>query len=97
MLDRINYNRAKDAHRLQILSQVSTYRAQLEATLVSNIQLVRGLAVAVSAEPELQQARFEQIAAPLFKTSSELRHIGGAPDMIIRMSYPLKGNEKPLA
>ena len=96
VLDRINYNRAKDAHRLQILSQVSTYRAQLEATLVSNIQLVRGLAVAVSAEPELQQARFEQIAAPLFKTSSELRHIGGAPDMIIRMSYPLKGNEKAI-
>ncbi|XQF92869.1 hypothetical protein ACOBV9_00505 [Pseudoalteromonas espejiana] len=61
-MDRINYNRAKDAHRLQILSEVSTYRAQLEATLVSNIQLVRGLAVAVSAEPNLQQDRFEQIA-----------------------------------
>ncbi|MDO6464837.1 ATP-binding protein [Pseudoalteromonas carrageenovora] len=96
ILDRINYNRVKDAHRLQTLSEVSTYRAQLESILVSNIQLVRGLGVAVAAEPDLQQARFEQIAGPLFKTSNELRNIGGAPDMIIQMTYPLKGNEKAL-
>ena len=93
VLDRVNYNRVKEAHRLQRLSEVSTYRAQLESTLVSNIQLVRGLAVAVSAEPNLQQARFEQIAAPLFKTSNELRNIGGAPNMIIKMMYPLENNK----
>ena len=96
VLDRINYNRVKDAHRLQILSEVSTYRAQLESILVSNIQLVRGLGVAVAAQPDLQQTQFEQIAQPLFKTSNELRNIGGAPDMVIRMTYPLKGNEKAL-
>ena len=96
VLDRINYNRVKDAHRLQILSEVSTYRAQLESILVSNIQLVRGLGVAVAAEPNLQQERFEQIASPFFDTSNELRNIGGAPNMIIHMTYPLKGNEKAL-
>ena len=96
VLDNINYNRVKDAYRLQILSEVSTYRAQLESTLVSNIQLVRGLAVAVAAEPNLKQERFEQIAAPLFDTSNELRNIGGAPNMIIQMTYPLKGNEKAI-
>lgn len=62
VLERINYNRAKDAHRLQILSEVSTYRAQLESTLISNIQLVRGLGVAVAVEPNLEQERFAQIA-----------------------------------
>ena len=82
VLERINYTRVKDAHRLQILSDVSTYRAQLEAILISNIQLVRGLGVAVSAEPNLNQERFAQIAAPLFNTSKELRNIGGAPNMI---------------
>lgn len=96
VLERINYNRAKDAHRLQILSEVSTYRAQLESTLVSNIQLVRGLGVAVAVEPNLEQERFAQIAAPLFNTSKELRNIGGAPNMVIQMTYPLKGNEKAI-
>ncbi|WP_024609964.1 ATP-binding protein [Pseudoalteromonas sp. TB64] len=96
VLDRINYNRVKDTHRLQILSEVSTYRAQLESTLVSNIQLVRGLGVAVAAEPDLTQERFGKIAAPLFKTSNELRSIAGAPNMIIQMSYPLKENEKAI-
>jgi len=96
VLDRINYNRAKEAHRLLILSEVSNYRAQLESTLVSNIQLVRGLGVAVAAEPNLDQQRFTQIAKPLFATSSELRNIGAAPNMIIRMTYPLKGNEKAI-
>ncbi|MFY8326961.1 ATP-binding protein [Pseudoalteromonas sp. ZZD1] len=94
--DHINYNRAKESHRLLILSEVSSYRTQLESILVSNIQLVRGLAVAVAAEPNLDQQRFSQIAAPLFSTSSELSNIGGAPDMVIRMTYPLEGNEKAI-
>jgi PAS domain S-box-containing protein len=93
LLDHINYTRAKEAHRLQILSEVSTYRAQLESTLVSNMQLVRGLAVAVASEPDLDQTRFSQISAPLFNTSNEIRHLAGAPNMIITMAYPLKGNE----
>ena len=96
VLDQVSYERAKQSHRLLILSEVSSYRTQLESTLVSNIQLVRGLAVAVAAEPNLEQQRFAQIAAPLFDTSSELRNIGGAPDMVIRMTYPLAGNEKAI-
>jgi len=96
VLDRINYNRAKAAQRLQVFSEVSAYRTQLESILVANIQLVRGLGVAIAAEPNLDQKRFAQISAPLFKTSSELRNIGGAPNMIISMIYPLKGNEKAI-
>lgn len=67
VLDHVNYHREKDAYRLRTLSQVSTYRAQLEAVLVSNIQLIRGLAIAVAAEPNLDQTRFEQIAAHFLK------------------------------
>ncbi|MCP4584924.1 ATP-binding protein [Pseudoalteromonas sp.] len=96
LIEQINYNREKDAFRSQELAKISAYRAELEAKMVSNIQLVRGLAVAVAAEPNLDQARFTQIASPLFSTSSELRNIGAAPDMIIQMTYPLAGNEKSI-
>ncbi|MEM6508211.1 MAG: ATP-binding protein [Pseudomonadota bacterium] len=96
VIDQINYSREKDAFRAQELAKISAYRAELEATLISNIQLVRGLAVAVAAEPNLDQARFTQIASPLFSTSSELRNIGAAPDMVIQMTYPLVGNEKSI-
>jgi len=68
VLDHINYNRGKDAFRSQELAKLSAYRAELESILISNIQLVRGLAVAVAAEPNLDQTRFAQIAAPLFET-----------------------------
>ena len=96
IIDQLNYSREKDAFRAQEIARVSAYRAKLEATLISNIQLVRGLAVAVAAEPNLNQSRFSQIATPLFETSSELRNIGAAPNMIIQMTYPLKGNEKSI-
>ena len=46
VLDHINYNRGKDAFRSQELAKLSAYRAELESILISNIQLVRGLAVA---------------------------------------------------
>ncbi len=95
-IDRFNYLRAMESYRAQVHDELGVYRAQLEGTLVSNIQLVRGLGAAVMAEPNLDQRRFEEIAAPLFSTTNELRNIGAAPDMVIRMTYPLAGNEKSI-
>ncbi|MBQ4834086.1 response regulator [Pseudoalteromonas sp. MMG010] len=96
ILDHINFTRAEEAHRLQIQSEVSIYKTRLESILLANMQLVRGLAAAVAAEPDLDQDRFAQISASLFKTSPEIRHLAGAPNMVISMIYPLKGNESVL-
>ncbi len=71
-------------------------RARLETQLNSNVQLTRGLVAVIAANPRLTQVEFEQAARPLIGERSLLRNIGAAPDMVVRLMYPLEGNEKAI-
>jgi sensor domain CHASE-containing protein len=88
------------AHRVQQQNQVresmSLLRSRLEGNVRSNILLVRGLVSVIAHDPRLDQARFERAAQSLFGEQSQLRNIGAAPDMVIRLMYPLAGNEKAI-
>ncbi|MBE0366675.1 ATP-binding protein [Pseudoalteromonas aurantia] len=95
-VDTVNYNRLIEVERSRAYEEVNVYRTQIEGVLAANIQLVRGLAIALTNEAQLDQKRFEYIAQPLFRSSNVLRNLGAAPDMILSMTYPLKGNEKAL-
>ena len=95
-VDNVNYHRLIEVERNRAYEEVNVYRTQIEGALAANIQLVRGLAIALTNEKNLNQAQFERIAQPLFRSSNILRNLGAAPDMILSMTYPLKGNEKAL-
>lgn len=95
-VDNVNYHRLIEVERHRAYEEVNVYRTQIEGELTANIQLVRGLAIALSHENQINQARFEQIAQPLFESSNILRNLGAAPDMVLSMIYPLEGNEKVL-
>ncbi|MHB1103505.1 MAG: bifunctional diguanylate cyclase/phosphodiesterase [Devosia sp.] len=77
----------------EVLNQVSVIRARLEGSVNGNLQLVRGLVAAISTEPNMDQQRFDALASKLFDEDTQLRSIAAAPDLIVSMIYPLKGNE----
>ncbi|UDL05340.1 ATP-binding protein [Marinobacter sp. CA1] len=93
VLDRLNYLAFVDQQRLDVARQASLLRAQLDGTISENIQTVRGLVAMVATEPELDQQRFADIAGIVLSQRSELRNIGAAPDMVIRLMFPVEGNE----
>ena len=93
VLDRLNYLAFIDQQRLDVSRQVSLLRAQLDGAISENIQTVRGLVAMVATEPELDQQRFADIASIVLSQRTELRNIGAAPDMVIRLMYPVAGNE----
>ncbi|MCG7537472.1 ATP-binding protein [Pseudoalteromonas sp. OOF1S-7] len=95
-IDDVNERRLIEVEKNRTFEELNVYRTQLEGTLASNIQLVRGLAIALAPQPNLNQAQFERFAAPLFETSQVLRNVGAAPDMVLQMVYPLEGNEKAI-
>jgi signal transduction histidine kinase/sensor domain CHASE-containing protein/CheY-like chemotaxis protein len=95
-IDNVNYHRLIEIERNRAYQEVNVYSTQIERVLAANIQLVRGLAIALTNEKELNQTQFEKIAEPLFQSSNILHNLGAAPDMILSMTYPLKGNEKAL-
>ena len=92
-LDHLNYQKAEQQYRQDVREVAQSYRSQLQALMTANIQLVRGLIPAIAAQPNLNQQQFSVVAQSLFTSSKELRTIGAAPDMVIRMTYPFKGNE----
>ncbi|GAB3026907.1 PAS domain S-box protein [Bowmanella dokdonensis] len=94
--DHLNNQRALQTSRTNVSDQLGMLRARLEGVLNSNLQIIQGLIAVIRTEPDMDQARFTAIAEHLFGETSQLRNIGAAPDMVIRMIYPLQGNEKAL-
>ncbi len=84
-----------DAH-LQVSAQLAQLRSRLEANIYANANLVQGLAASIATEPDMGQQRFAALASHLFQGRNQLRNIGGAPDLVISMMFPMGGNEGAL-
>ena len=78
----------------QVREHLLILQARLESQLNGNILLARGLVAVIASNPELTQRDFERAAKPLFDSPHVLRSIAAAPDMVLRLVYPLAGNEK---
>ncbi|MCR6670629.1 EAL domain-containing protein [Devosia ginsengisoli] len=92
-LDRQSSVLNEERMRAAVLAEVSLIRAKLEGNINGNIQLVRGLVSVISTEPDMDQTRYSALVSNLFEEQSQLRSIAAAPDFVISMTYPLKGNE----
>ncbi|MGO4642403.1 EAL domain-containing protein [Mesorhizobium sp. 2RAF45] len=94
--DHQNTTLSDQANRADVLVKVNLVRAKLERNISANLQLVRGLVAAVVTEPYMGQQRFATLASNLFREGSQLRNIAGAPDLVISLMYPMKGNERAM-
>lgn len=82
-----------EARHLEVRTDMGLVRDRLQQSIENDIQLVRGLVSLIASRPDLNQQKFARAAVPLFGSGSNLRNIGAAPGMVIRMMYLLKGNE----
>jgi len=82
--------------RADVLKEMSVIRAKLEGNISGNVQLVRGLVAVIATEPDMQQPRFTELSKKLFAEHSQLRNVAAAPDLVVRLMYPLEGNEKAI-
>ena len=82
--------------RAAVLDQLNPIRSRLESNVNGDIQLVRGLIATITTEPGMDQARFSQLARNIFNERSRLRSIAAAPDLIVSLVHPMKGNEKAI-
>lgn len=85
-----------EAQRARLVARLAEIRAQLETVINGNLLAIRGLSAVIAAQPEIDQAGFARVARGLFHQRHALRHIAGAPDMVVSLVYPLAGNEAAL-
>lgn len=92
-VDKLYHLEIHQQERANVIDELSLLKSQLEGKLFSNLQTVQGLVAAITIEPNMSQERFAQFARPLIDNRTQLRNIGAAPDMVVRMVYPLQSNE----
>ena len=94
--DRQNLEIHRQQLRGEVLHEVGLIRARLEGSINGNIQLVRGLVATIATEPDMDQQRFAALAGHLLEEHSQIRNVAGAPDLVVRLIYPLEGNEQAI-
>ncbi|KPQ29014.1 MAG: His Kinase A (phospho-acceptor) domain/Histidine kinase-, DNA gyrase B-, and HSP90-like ATPase/CHASE [Marinobacter excellens HL-55] len=92
-VDRVSTERFRTEARQEWQAKIDDLALGLQGRILQNITTVWGLAANVSVEPELGEARFQELTAVIFRLATELRNIGLAPDFVINNIYPLEGNE----
>ena len=84
--DRLAHHR--ENQRAKASQQLADTVSRLETNVRGNVNLVHGLVTAVAADPHMSQQRFSTIAERIFAVPSQLSSVAGAPDFVIRMTYP---------
>ncbi|MCG6966985.1 MAG: PAS domain-containing protein [Chromatiaceae bacterium] len=79
--------------RAGVQNRLTVLRDRLESNLNGDLQLVKGLISVINLDPAIGQEQFARAARPLFSGRTQLRNIAAAPDMVIRLVYPVQGNE----
>ncbi|AZV77333.1 response regulator [Parasedimentitalea marina] len=82
--------------RAQVQNEAGLIASRLKGRINADIQLVQGLVAVMSTEPEMDQARFSQLAEQVFGDHKEIRLVAAAPDLVVSLIYPMKGNEAVL-
>ncbi|NIZ59749.1 histidine kinase [Sedimentitalea sp. CY04] len=79
--------------RASVQHEASLIATRLQGQLSADIQLVQGLVAVLSTEPDMSQARFSKLAEQVLGDHKEIRILAAAPDLIVSLLYPVKGNE----
>jgi diguanylate cyclase (GGDEF)-like protein len=92
-----HHQRYIDDLRHSTMRELARFGSQLQYNVNSNVSLSRGLASAIAADPNgWDQDRFAKVAQQLMWTKTQLRNIAAAPDMVIRLIYPVESNKTSL-
>jgi len=76
--------------------QIGLLRSRLQGNILGNVKLVQGLVATLSTEPDMSPARFADLAGRIFGEENQLRNLAIAPDFVVSLAYPLKGNERSI-
>ncbi|HDZ9156848.1 TPA: sensor domain-containing diguanylate cyclase [Vibrio cholerae] len=75
--------------RQQAKEDLSIVRFQLEAEILGDIYIVKGLTTLLTLDPDLNIYQWEPLSAAVIRNSDHLRSLGIAPNDVVAFSHPL--------
>ena len=82
--------------RAELLHSTNLIASRIQGVVTSNIALVQGLASTIATEPDMDQQRFATLAKSLFQGDHQLDNIGGAPNLVMSLMYPVSRNREEI-
>lgn len=76
--------------------QLALLQSRLQGNIQGDIKLAQGLVATLSTEPDMSPGRFAELAGRIFREDTQLRNLAIAPDFVVTLAYPLKGNERSI-
>ncbi|HJW01885.1 MAG TPA: diguanylate cyclase, partial [Azospira sp.] len=96
MLGQLDAERRESEARARTLAELATVRARLEGTVQATFNLTAGIVHLLRQDGDISPQRFAGMAAQAIDSARYIRNITLAPDDVIRLIYPLEGNEKAI-
>ncbi len=86
-------DRELQTERRIAVDKLSAAKSSIEFRILAQAQLIRGMASAIAVNPDITQREYAALAEELLSFPNDIRNIGAAPNLVISLMYPLKGNE----
>ena len=89
-------NRANFRNELKssVQNDLNLVSLRLQSEINNNITALRGFANNFSADPNIAQSLFDQLATKLLIQNPQMVRVSAAPNAVIQMTFPLAGNER---
>lgn len=82
--------------KFDALGVAQKINASLANQINRNVILLKNLAAFIAVNPNLSPQQFQSYCAEIFDQGAALINLAAAPDLVIKMIYPLVGNETTL-
>ena len=82
--------------RIEVTDQLSEIKSDIEKVVNLNLNLIEGLTAYISTNPNITQEEFAKLGEEVLRKNPALRNIAAAPDLVISLMHPIKGNEKAI-
>ena len=79
--------------RADLLHKTNLVASRLQGLVNANVDLARGMTAVLRTEPQIDQERFSEFASNLLDSEHQLETLGAAPDLVVSLIHPIKGNE----
>lgn len=77
-----------------VANELNLVATRLRGEINANIAAIRSFASAIAAAPDMPQRVFDEQAASLLQQNPQILRLSTAPDAVITMSFPHRGNER---
>lgn len=93
---RLDVERDRSESQARVVLELATIRSRLEGVFKASFSATEGLVHLIAYQGTISQEVFDALASQVLAEHSTFRSIAASPDNVIRMVYPLKGNEPAL-